>query len=129
MSYRGKTDRRFNDWHYTLPVDWWYIDLDGVEVCRQCRSPLLLYEVTRDPNKAVTILARLAAMAGIPAVLMLLPDETEAPQLDESSVVRWNLIGSKVWTRDTLASWRAWLADLRAEHSAEHHPRRLVMTI
>lgn len=119
MTFRGNGDRRFNDWHYSLPRDWWYIDLDGMEVCSRCRRPLLLYEVTRDPQKATTILSRLSQAADIPAVLMLLPDGDEP--LADDTVVRWRLLGAREWSHASLLGWKDHLAHLRAAHDASAH--------
>lgn len=120
MTYRGNGDRRFNDWHYTLPKDWWYIDLDGVEACPRCREPLLLYEITRNPEKATTILARLSRASGVPAVLMLVPEAGEV--FTDDTEVQWRVIGTGVSQSGTLGQWQLQIAELRDGHDADNHP-------
>jgi len=54
------------------------IDLDYIEFCAGCKDPILLGEVVADvgqQHKATTILARLAEMAGIPALRIFLKGE------------------------------------------------------
>jgi hypothetical protein len=118
MSYRGNTDRRFNDYHYNWPKDWWYIDLDGLEVCSRCREPLLLYEVSRDSEKPTSIIRKLASKAGVPAVLVIVPDAGET--FDDSTVVNWRWVGSWVWHEESLGTFQATVAELRQKHAEAH---------
>jgi hypothetical protein len=121
MSYRGKGDRRFNDYHYSWPTDWWYIDLDGIEVCRRCREPLLFYEVTRDPEKATSILYRLCVRANLPGLLLLVPDGSE-PFTDET-MVSWRAIGTRPWLDGPLSDLKESVRVLRNDHDQEAHGR------
>ena len=52
MQYRNPEaiDRRWLDWHYTLPADFSLMDLDGVPFCCHCKEPLVLVETSRDPR-------------------------------------------------------------------------------
>jgi len=124
--YRGKTDRRFQDYHYTWPADYWYIDLDGVEVCQRCRQPLILYEVSRDVEKPTSILANIGERAALHAVLIIVPNG--GVEFDDSTPVQWAWIvedgvahrGMRTWNRGTLGDWRAEVDSVRAEHKETH---------
>ena len=65
-------DRTVQDWHRTVfGADCWAIDLDLMGACRQCREPLYLIESSTNPEKATSILSRLAVRADLPALLVL----------------------------------------------------------
>lgn len=126
MSYRGKGDRRFLDYHYGLDPDWWCIDIDAVEVCAICRRPLQLTETTRDPQKATSILRQLARDSSLPAVLVILPDGDDAFSGDER--VRWRWVepvdrSPRGWQTETLADYfRDCVGAIRDAHRTEAHP-------
>lgn len=137
MKYRAKSvDRRYNDWHYSLPGRVDYIDLDGVEDCWDCRDPLALVETTTNPEKSTSILRKLAARAGVPAWLVILPRSRQeipgctecgrppsAVPLEDDDLVRVACIYSPGGERDrerrtlTLAEWGTYLTELHDEHS------------
>lgn len=120
MSWRGKGDRRFNDCHYSWPKEWDYIDLDGLEVCHRCRESLLLYEVTRNGDKATSILRRLAVRAQVPALLLLVPDGNE-PFTDETPVSWKAVVGWDDWHEGSLADLRVQVVQvIRDEHDQDH---------
>ena len=64
-------DRTVQDWHRnSFPSDWWAIDLDLVGVCNKCRESLYFIESTTNPNKATSILKRLAQKSGTTALIV-----------------------------------------------------------
>lgn len=69
-----KHDFSFSDWHrYQLHEMLAVIDLDCVEYCYRCNTPLALIELARDigqPNKSTTVTRKLAQMAKVPAYLV-----------------------------------------------------------
>jgi hypothetical protein len=77
---RHAPDLRYHEWHRTLGDDMPMLDLDSLEVCRDCYQPLALLELadwgTRE--KAVTGLHALACRAEVPAYLVRhdFPDPT-----------------------------------------------------
>jgi hypothetical protein len=120
LRYRGMTDRRYQDWHYTLPQDWDFIDLDGLDCCRRCREPLLLTESSKDPNKATSIMRRLAERADVQAVLIIMPGGDQA--LTDDSLVRWRFVyPNGEWRKGSLSEWKAQLGALRSSHRCALH--------
>ena len=101
MNYRAKqVDRRYNDWHYTLPTWCKYMDLDGVEF--DFGKPLALVETTGNPEKATTIMCSLAKAAGVPAYLVLLP----AGDLTDETEIRVRKVQPpEEWQKTTLGAW------------------------
>jgi hypothetical protein len=102
MPYRAdQVDRRYNDWHYTLPIWCKYMDLDGVEF-GPGGKPLALIETTGNPGKATTIMCSLARSAGIPAYLVLIP----AGELTDETEIRVRRVEPLTdWRKMTLAAW------------------------
>ena len=74
------TDRRYNDWHYTLSNRCSYFDLDGVEVSPD-RRWLALVETTTDPGKATSWTEWGARQLNIPAFLVIYPVRELYPEL------------------------------------------------
>lgn len=65
-------DRTVQDWHRaTFSRDADAIDLDLMGACHRCRGPLYLIEASTNPDKATTILRKLAVRANLPAFLVL----------------------------------------------------------
>lgn len=81
----GTRDLTYSNWHRQFcPDRVTMIDVDGLEYCRRCRSPLALVETARDvgqKDKAVTALDQLSVAANIPAycVLYTVDDTACAP--------------------------------------------------
>lgn len=78
----GTRDLTYSRWHRPESISRYIpaadalrldmIDLDAIEVCHDCRQPLMLLELARDigqPYKATTILRELALRANAPAAL------------------------------------------------------------
>jgi hypothetical protein len=64
-------DRTVQNWHRTVfPPNHDAIDIDLMGSCHRCREPLYLIESTTNPNKAYTILRKLAIRARIPALVI-----------------------------------------------------------
>lgn len=115
MTRLNPPDLRYSDWHRTLDPLLGMIDLDAVECCRRCWSPVALIELagwgTAGP-KPVTTLVRLARAAGLPAFTVRHEFPTPIPirlsvrrhGTDEPAVVL------------TPAEYERWLLDLRADH-------------
>jgi hypothetical protein len=68
-------DLTFSRWHrYALADNVTAIDVDLLEYCQRCRAPLCGIEAARDVgqrDKPTTVLAALAAAAGIPGLCVL----------------------------------------------------------
>ena len=117
MMWRGRGDRRYNDWHYTLARHFDYIDIDGADVCHQCRDVLLLTEVTRDPAKATTIIRKLATRAHLPSVLIILPDEPTI--LIDTTPIMWRWL-TPTYARihsGTLDEWTVEIERIHSDHT------------
>lgn len=93
------------------------IDLDAVEVCHDCRQPLMLLELARDVGqayKATTILRELALRADVPAALVyyLVDGSNDIARFRMRSVEppheREHLV--------TPAQYARWLQSLRDRH-------------
>lgn len=65
-------DLRYSDWHRSLDPSLGLIDLDAIECCSSCWSPVAVMELTRwgSCEKNVTTTRRLAELAGLPAFLV-----------------------------------------------------------
>ncbi len=65
-------DRTVQHWHRATfgPLDD-AIDIDLLGACHACREPIWLAESSTNPNKATTILRKLAARANLPALLII----------------------------------------------------------
>jgi len=121
MTWRGRGDRRYNDWHYTLPPHFDYIDIDGADVCHLCRDVLLLTEVTRDPAKTTTIIQKLAKRADLPSVLIILPDEPTI-LIDTTSIMwRWLTPKYEPIHRGPLSEWMREIKGIHACHNIAAH--------
>lgn len=129
--YRApNVDRRYNDWHYTLPDHLLYIDVDGCEACSDCAQPLGLIETTANPEKSTRVLRNLAARAELPAWLVVLPPLPV--ELERLTIIRHKVIHAidapvGQWARSTLEDWGQVLVELHDEHSdrfCERQPRQ-----
>jgi hypothetical protein len=135
MTYRNgdSIDRRFLDFHYTLPADFHFMDLDGVPFCSRCREPLALVETSRDPRKATRVIYNLAERAKLRAYLILVPDGSAPFNADTQVLIR------RVWCpkpeergeelRTNLQGWAEIEAALRKRHESQclaiaHHSSR-----
>lgn len=77
----GKRNLCYSQWHRKLPFRVTMIDVDGLEYCQRCRKPLAVIETARDVGQTVkpaTVLAALAASAGISAYVLLYTVDEEA---------------------------------------------------
>jgi len=71
----GTRDLSYSKWHRppNLPADISFLDIDWVEYCDKCKTPLAICELAQDigqEHKPTTITRKLAEMAGIPAWLI-----------------------------------------------------------
>lgn len=70
----GDRDLTFSAWHRTLSNDCTAIDVDFLEYCRYCRTPLALIEIARDvgqETKPTSVLAKLGERADVPVYCVL----------------------------------------------------------
>src|SRR5262249_27104624 len=71
----GIRDLAYSNWHRQFcPERVTMIDVDGLEYCRRCRSPLALIETALDVGQAVkptTALEQLSLAANVPAFCVL----------------------------------------------------------
>jgi hypothetical protein len=106
-------------WHRTLDESLTYIDIDCVEYCSKCKTPLALIETVRyvgQPlmSKPYTITRRLALMANLPAYVVgysVVDEEVThihlrqvAPTID------------RYFTQLLPKEFEQWLLDLRSKH-------------
>lgn len=89
------------------------IDVDGVEYCQYCKTPLLVWEAAYDnaQYKTTTVVRRLAEMAGVPAFLVRY----------RVSLVTVQQV-SPVWSDPYEADVEAWQRWIVRKHD-EHHAR------
>lgn len=138
MTLLERTHRRdlsYSAWHRPPSVaryldrrqadDLAMIDVDCVEYDRATGQPLALIELARDigqRSKCASVTARLAELAGLPAVTALyrLSDEENpaAPGYPDIESVRYRLVAPRrlrqtEWTRCTPDEWCRRLAALR----------------
>ena len=68
-------DYTYSKWHrHALPSHAAMIDIDGLDYCRSCASPLLFVEVARDigqARKPTTAMKAVAALANVMAICAL----------------------------------------------------------
>ena len=107
-------DKTVQDWHRnTFPATWWAIDLDLLGACYLCRIPLYLIESTTNPNKATSILVRLADMAGLPALVIL---------HSAGQIVGGKLLRPTLKSLSGESEVRAQLSAIRLKHGISEHP-------
>ena len=76
----GTRDMTFSGWHRTLPNYCTAIDLDFLEYCQKCRTPLALIELAQDVSQAhkpTRVMEELAKKADVPAYLILYKQDGE----------------------------------------------------
>lgn len=119
-------DRRWLDWHYTLPKSWTLIDLDACIVCHECHRTLVLVELTVNPKKSTYILRQLAVELERPAWLITLPEEVDVPTLDDETWIKVRKLhplppwGYAVTHNIRQRSWRRYEGIIRSQcHQTE----------
>ena len=105
------------------------IDLDAIEVCHDCRQPLMLLELARDvgqPFKATTILRELALRSQVPAALCFYTVD------GSNDIARFRLRSVEPPRADehiaTPAQYARWLLSLRTRHCC-HSSMRGALTV
>jgi hypothetical protein len=128
MSQRERTGWRseaYSRWHRTASISRYLplrlaarlkmCDIDAVEACAYCSTPLALIEIQEStaPPKRATITARLASMAGIPAFsVSYVVDGDDIAWFRQQRIAP--TIGAVAdYPPDTYATW---LASLREGH-------------
>ena len=108
-------DRTVQNWHRTIfPPDFGAIDLDLLGYCNRgwCRQTLYLIESTTNPNKPLTVITKLAARAGVAALMI---------QHDQNVIVRGKLIYPIARDLpDELSVFDA-IREIRAVHDRQEH--------
>lgn len=127
MSLRERTgyrDLTYSRWHRLLadldPVDasLHYVDVDAAEFCSVCKEPLALIETARDVGqswKPTTVLARLAARAGLPAYCVLY----RTSEREQIIGFRVRTLPTGSWVSMNPWEYRDFLRDLRRQHRCD----------
>ena len=86
----GERDLCFSGWHrYQLHNNLDYIDLDCIEYCHRCNTPVALIELAQDvgqQDKPVTVTRKLAEIADVPSYLVFYKGAGEKRQAQVSSI-------------------------------------------
>lgn len=107
-------DLSYSDWHRGLDPTLGMIDLDAVECCVRCWSPIALIELAAWGTRAkpVTATAELARAAGLPSYTV----RYEFPEPVPSRLsVREHVVGATPAVM-TAAEYERFLLDLRFRH-------------
>jgi hypothetical protein len=122
----GFRDMLYSMYHRTLAEELHYIDIDAVEYCAECRTPIALIETVRDVGqnlltKSYTVTRRLALMAGLPAFVVAyragLDEDTNDEYIETLRVRQVSPSVDKYFTVMAPEEYEQWLLSLRKTHS------------
>ena len=89
----SQRDLAYSKWHRHLGNDVTFVDIDAVEYCNKCMSPLAIMELAQDveqPNKPFMLTLRMARACNVPGyVVLYTADETKE---EKDTIVRMRVM-------------------------------------